>query len=146
MVVARFFNWPPTLELIGFPKDPIHNTIPDGPIDIGLPEYVDGWFSQARHLLHTAKAGGEKVFSSAYIVSTNGVKMNKIDYVIDCVLTPLWRNRNHIIPAVNNTTVRQAMQTLICYNGISHFLADQIVTDLTYTRYLRDASDINEFC
>lgn len=80
------------------------------------------------------KAMGHRVFNTAYVVSTCGVSMDKIDYVHDVV--EQVRNR-----AINPLSCERAFFDLRTINGLGSFLCGQIVADLKYTPYLEEAPD-----
>ena len=120
MVVARLFNWPDTLQTIGFPT-------------INYPALKEGW----RRRLKEQRENG-KVFTGAYLVSTNGVQMDKIDYILDRVLTPIWERGR--IPNVDET-LESYWKHLTQFDGLGSFMAGQVIADLKYTPVLKDASD-----
>lgn len=137
MVVARLFNWPPTLDLIGFPLSDFN-------------DIKEQW----RHKLKAYREQGNKVFTGAYLVSTNGVSMDKIDYVLDRVLTPIWergrsplegllafeRTENEI--NVRPDTLESYWKYLTQFDGLGSFMAGQVVADLKYVDpVLEHASD-----
>jgi hypothetical protein len=108
-IMARLFNRALTLRAIG----PI-----DGPLE-------------ESKLLQILEAGAAKVptpFNPAYIVSTNGVAMPKVKYLATRVLAPLVRNLSGCMP----TTCAGMAGTLLAYDGIGDFIANQVVTDLKY--------------
>jgi hypothetical protein len=120
MCIARLFNWPPTLDAMGYP-------VPYRP-------------KHLRDVVHGLKDAGDKVFSGAYIVSTNGVKMDKTDYLLDRVLAPLWAARADVRPIVGDT-LDSSHQRLSQHIGMGSFLAAQVVADLKYVRPLSKAVD-----
>lgn len=108
MVVARLLNRPETLCRI----DPL----PWRPA-----KFVD--------TLQGLMNKGEQVFSPAYIVSTNGMSMQKVPYLAEHVLSPLWAKRQSMRPRV--------METLASYHarlceeqGLGSFMAAQVVADV----------------
>ena len=116
MIVARLFNWPPTLDLIGFPLSDF---------DILRPI----WRSQ----LKACREQGNKVFTGAYLVSTNGVSMDKIDYILDRVLTPIWeRGRGPISEIAQRDNLESYWKYLTQFDGLGSFMAGQVVADLKY--------------
>jgi hypothetical protein len=122
MCVARFINWPDTLEAIGYP-------VP--------------W--QPKTVLKCLKgiaASDSKVFTGAYIVSTNGLSMDKAAYIVDRVLTPLWTARHRLRPVTGQTLAEYASLLLGCH-GLSGFMAGQVIADLKYATGspLRTAKD-----
>lgn len=95
--------------------------------------------------LELRKAAGKKNFNAAYIVSTNGLAMDKITYAIMHVLVPLWKARKAFRPkllTVGNTKAkdtRSRYETLDSWHsrlqqaqGLGSFMAAQIVADLKY--------------
>lgn len=125
MTVARLFNLPTTLEEIGFPVpwNPRRTTV----------------------RLAEIKEAGEKVFNSAYIVSTNGRKMEKVQYLTTEVLNPLWEDRLEIAPK-RGDHLQTFHARLSSYNGLGSFMAAQVVADLKYAdEQLKVAMDWNTF-
>jgi hypothetical protein len=128
MVVARLFNWPPTLQGLGYP-------VPFKP----------KWISS--HAFEI-QGDGEKLFSGAYIVSTNGNKMEKVPYLVERVLTPLWDDRNAIAGDIYGhpidawkPTLASVHAALMHYDGLGSFLAAQVIADLKYVKPLCLAAD-----
>jgi hypothetical protein len=117
MIVARMFNWPPSLEAIGYPVD-------------WKPGHVMAQLTARRQR-------GEKIFSSAYIVSTNGVEQSKLEYVVEA----LTGYRQMTDPPQAGDTLAVAHAKLASLNGLAGFMAGQVVADLKYTPLLAGASD-----
>lgn len=88
------------------------------------------------------KKRGEKNFNAAYIVSTNGLAMDKIDYITDNVLSILWSDRERLRPKAEDT-LDVYHRVLMTYDGLGSFLAAQVVADLKYVDGcpLKDAED-----
>lgn len=121
MLVARFLNDPETLDLIWCPHSK--------------------WRSaDALEALRERRAAGGRVFNPAYIVSTNGVSGDKLDYLFERVFNPAWERRNEVRPKYGEdlATFAARLRTL---NGISGFMAGQIIADLKYTPHLAAAHD-----
>lgn len=114
MLVARVFNNPKTLAEL--------------PIRWDAHRYAS--------VLHARADRGDRVFNPAYIVSTNGVAMNKVDYVVMRVLVPARMSKIH--PA---TTLSGFASQLMSLNGVSTFMAGQVIADIKYTALLNKASD-----
>jgi hypothetical protein len=130
MIVARLFNWPPTLDLIGFPERP-------------FPEVREFW---RRCLKDKRDNFNAKVFTGAYLVSTNGVSMDKIDYILDRVLTPIWiggQSPTHFESAWNHgpLSLEDYWTHLRQFDGLGSFMAGQVIADLKFTSDLKDAPD-----
>lgn len=78
---------------------------------------------------------GHKNFNAAYIVSTNGRAMNKVDYVVNYILTPLWKSHGFISDMIEGAdTLSDVHQLLMEYNGMASFMAAQVVADLKYAQ------------
>ena len=116
-VMARLFNNPATLEAIGFQEqwDPM-------------------WIKDCTDEI---KSYGNTVFNAAYIVSTNGRKMDKVEYLCTEVLPEAFRRNVNLGYAELEDTWRQ----LTSINGIGSFMGAQVVADLKYTRPFEKAAD-----
>lgn len=127
MVVARLFNLPNTLQAIGYP-------VPYQPIKI-------------YKATEAIRASGSNIFNGAYIVSTNGIKQDKVQYLVQRVLTPLWDDRKKITVAYQNhgSTLAHFHSVLQQYQGLGSFMAAQVVADLKYVGPLNNASDWHMF-
>ena len=122
MVVARLVNWPDTLERLT-------KTVFNGS---GKVRWLNLAFVSEMHL---RKAQGEKVFSGAYIVSTNGVTQDKAEYLMERVLTPLWNARSAIRPRFtsgDSDTLEAFHRRLMQFDGMGSFMAAQVVADIKY--------------
>ena len=75
---------------------------------------------------------GKTTFNAAYIVSTNGVKKDKLTYVIEDVLRPLEKGT----PAARECCCAIWGEWLRSFNGMGAFLTNQVITDMRYTTYL----------
>lgn len=111
-----------------------------------LPPPSDKW--SASTFLKKMKAREQKglrVFNPAYIVSTCGKVMNKIDYVEQYILSPAWQNRNHITSALAGSLENYAKILQREVYGISTFMAGQIIADLKYEAPLLGMLDWETF-
>lgn len=119
-VPMRLFNQAHTMQAIGW-LDPMK----------------EGWQKQIKAGVAKVAAKGLTPFNPAYIVSTNGVAMDKVDYLIERVIGNVAaRWRTHPKPGA------------LCYDwaewymesdGLGNFIANQIVTDLKYGPLNRSA-------
>lgn len=110
--IARFFNLPASLEPITkyvFSK-----------------RWGAGTAKKIKEILRKRKSAGETVFNGAYIVSTNGVKMDKLDAVIDNYVAPL------VYLKVSTDSMESCAMVLMESNGIGSFMAGQIVADMRW--------------
>lgn len=71
---------------------------------------------------------GSKVFNTAYVVSTCGESMDKVDYVARVV---------HEVAKIDvpRTSLREGFEALRTVNGLGSFLAGQVIADLKNDRY-----------
>ncbi len=110
MITARIFNLPSTLELIGQPEKHYFNT----------------WLGECLCKLNNLKIGNKKIWNGAYIISTAGQKMSKVDYCMDVIEKAV-----QILPELSNyTTLQFAHKALMKVNGLASFLAAQVIADL----------------
>jgi hypothetical protein len=126
MCVARFFNEPATLQVIGYPV----------PFDA---------VSNARMAkkLHRWDQAGNKVFNGAYIVSTNGISVKKTAYVWQN-LQDLWRARGRLRPTEEDTLNSYHMN-LGQMQGFGSFMTAQVIADIKYHKPLLHAKDWDTF-
>jgi hypothetical protein len=139
MIVARMFNYVPTLQALSL-------MVPDK------------WnATAAKQILNNRASFGEKIFTSAYMIRGPEHSGSKVDYVVDYTLTPLkeaeatflslFDGRHPINLPLEPTYILPTLQNvsrwLQQFHGIGPFLAYEIVTDLRHTRFLNAASDIN---
>lgn len=126
LVVARLFNNEEALTAI-FPY-----ILPFSPIKM-------------MRALHARANAGQKNFNAAYIVSTAGVAMDKVDYVIDRILIPAWERRKGVSASIQQRGELEFVhQTLMELNGLASFMAAQVVADLKYAHPAR-WSDFHSF-
>jgi hypothetical protein len=93
-----------------------------------------GGFSTLKQM----RADGETVFHTAYVVSTCGAKMDKLDYIQSLVARVIETE-------VPRTSCEDAYQALLKVPGMGTFLAAQVVADLKNDRYLAYAPDFETF-
>jgi hypothetical protein len=81
---------------------------------------------------------GNKVFNTAYVVSTCGKSMDKVDYVHSVVSNVEAR-------PISPLTCKAAFCDLRIVDGLGSFMCGQIVADLKYTAYLENTPDWHTF-
>lgn len=115
MIVARMFNLPSTLEELMQP--------------VGHPSELYIWLEHAGETLRGLKESGKTIWNSAYIVSTNGKKMDKITYCLSLL------EKVAMSPQVTYDckTLKEAHTELMKLEGLASFLAAQVVADLKNT-------------
>lgn len=124
MCIARLFNRPDSLTVIGYPV----------PFDI---------VRFARKIKNHRDAGG-KCFNPAYIVSTNGISIDKLQYVTHDVIHPLWKARDRLRP-VEGDTLTSFHMNLGQMQGFGSFMTAQVIADIKYHAPLLHASDWKTF-
>lgn len=129
--VARLINWQETLaELtpIVFPKEA------DGePADVWNPH-------EAVRIMQERKQRGEKVYTSAYMLTGSGAEAyegDKARLTIMGFITPIF-NRWPFDPS---DTLEKAYERLVGHPGCGPFIAQEIVQDLLMSSYLKDPAD-----
>jgi hypothetical protein len=125
IVLARMINYIPSLEEVVHYLD--HKT-PGDPLD------------EVGRCLKDRRTKGEKVFTSAYTISTCGRKVDKIDYVISVASDVKWMARTS---HPGDDTLETWHEWLMRVDGLGSFLAAQVVADLKNTEghALLDAPD-----
>lgn len=116
LLLARMINWPPSLQYLGFQAT---------------------WDADEHfRALDVYRMNGNKLFTGAYIISTNGKKMDKLEYVIS-VLDKAQRDWYNTTPVM--TTLADTHEALMGIEGVGSFLAAQVVADLKHTKQLSPA-------
>jgi len=124
MCVARLLNRPESLGVVGYP-------VPFNQVSFG-------------QLTKRFRDKGGKIFNPAYIVSTNGISIDKLAYLCHDVLTPLWKARERLRPK-DGDTLNSYHMLLGQMQGFGSFMSAQVVADLKYVEPLEDASDWWDF-
>ena len=111
MVLARMFNLPSTLDHLGFPFE----------WDLG--RMIDR--------VKEVRADGQKIFNGAYLITTCGVKMDKVEYVFRVAddarkLGFEWLRRR-------SDSLENMHRQLTTVKGLGDFLAGQVIADLKNT-------------
>lgn len=126
MLVARFINWPDTLEALGYP--------------------AFQWDPKAfLRIMAELKASKKKVYTGAYMVRADREHADKAAYQEAVVFTPMWNARERLRPKKGDTLNSYHM-LLGQFHGLGSFMAAQIVADLKYcSQPLIDAVDWSTF-
>jgi hypothetical protein len=129
MVIARLFNLPSTLSFI-------HNAM--------FARKKVAWAADImkQQLLHLRQGSKGPIFNGAYIVSTNGRAMDKVEYLLQCVLLPMYADAERLRPTKHDT-LASFHARLMEYDGMGSFMAAQVVADLKNTtgQVLANATD-----
>ena len=122
LAVARLLNLPASLAAVGYP----------------VPWHVEKF----KRTLQRRRQQNENNFNAAYIVSTNGRAMDKVDYVADVVLAPLWQQRATVRSILSTSRTLQGVHAaLLQFQGLGSFMSAQIIADLKYVAPLNKAID-----
>jgi hypothetical protein len=106
-----------------------------------FPTFTPWNAAEVRSILKRYRSCGGRVFNPAYIISTNGVSMDKIDFVVDIV------DAVHEHVTINDAgSLAEAAADLMIVKGVGSFMAGQIVADLKHTPLLADAPDWWTWC
>lgn len=114
ILLARLINNVPTLEAM------LYYMQMGGDL-----KRVRTWLKEARQL--------GPIFGNAYTVSTNGRSMDKVDYIIDHVVRPA-QDYGPTRDSVWLSSLGVACGMLCRLNGVSNFMAGQIIADLKNTQ------------
>lgn len=128
IVLARMINYIPSLEELLASSWPV--------------------YGEAAQCLKERRGRGEKVFTSAYTISTCGQRMDKLDYVLEVVAECrgdawAWEDCVGQFPREWDGTLADAHIALTSVKGLGSFLAAQVIADLknTHGHALQDAPD-----
>jgi len=123
IVAARIFNWPPTLEQFKLQWFPVSQP--------SLNERLKEW------------GAGNKTWGNAYVITTHGQKMSKVDFCVNLLQEAEEKLRER--PPLR--TCQEFWTYLQRIDGIGSFLAAQVVADLKHTagHVLAGASDFRGF-
>lgn len=148
LAIARFINWPPTLQRLIESPD-------------GWP--ADGRFSPERMtmVLEDWKKSGQKVETGAYMIRAESdpkkewYNWSKQRYVSEVVLGRPWRDRELVVKFLqpNPFKLSDAWEAFSGkwelfgkdWVGWGPFMVGQVVADLRHTRYLREAPDVGKW-
>jgi hypothetical protein len=125
LISARIFNYIPVLEELQQPVE-THN-----------------WLEHIEEVLRARKLKGEKVWGSAYMITTHGKQIDKITYYLEM----FKRISKQPLITAHCNTLKEAHSALMRIEGLSSFLCAQVVADLKNTpeHHLAQAEDWWEF-
>ena len=110
IVAARLFNWPSTLEKIKF--------------DIVPSPHTNLW-----KILKDLQESRTKIWGGAYLITTHGRKMGKIDYCVELIDSVM-----KMTPATCQPNCEDYWHWFKRVDGLGSFLSAQIVADLKNTK------------
>ncbi len=133
--IARLINWPPSLDYL----------MKEGVIPRRISEWDEDKFKTTFQVF---KERGEKTFTGAYMLY-NGSRTERNaepkTFFTGFSVTLLIRHTNDLRLAVASRSLAKTSEVIQRVEGISTFLAGQIVADLTYLRgpgSMYDATDL----
>jgi hypothetical protein len=115
VIVARFLNWPETLEDIG--------GCIDKPQDVA-------------RLLEMRVDEFKKVWGNAYVVTTHGLRMGKVDYLCERILPPLYEalgGGQWFMAYKAPPLLADHHKRFMRFEGLASFMAAQVIADLKNT-------------
>jgi hypothetical protein len=117
----RLFNWIPTYQAVGF-------------VEHWDRAYMEG-------IVRARRDQKMKIFTGAHMLSGT-LGGDKIHQIVDICIDKLWVNRQNLVP-VPSSSLQGAFQRFCSKSpGFGPFIAYEVITDLRWTRYLKDAPDI----
>jgi hypothetical protein len=92
------------------------------------------WAQNFKSVISIRQAAGELIYNSAYIVSTNGRKMIKHEYLLAEVFKPAWLARGRIEGTMGykGITLANLHEELTTIMGLGSFMAGQVINDLKH--------------
>ena len=123
MCVARFVNWPATLEQLGYP-------VPWKPLKF-------------LSVMQERRAAGQQSYSAAYMIRALPGRpgMRKEEYLAEFVFGPLWEKRKKGLRPRPGDSLKFYHDVLQNQYGLGSFMAGQVVVDLKYVEPLKSAAD-----
>jgi hypothetical protein len=126
MVLSRLLNEPPTLAFMSDYREFWEEWLPGV-----LGDRLKAWRDK-----------GNRVFNPAYIVTTCGKKMDKVDYILQVA-----GDVNKLRRPQFGDSLQSYWYCLTTVDGLgAGFLAAQVIADLKYTPLLRSALDWEDWC
>jgi hypothetical protein len=120
MVLARFLNWPETLDYLDATKG------------IPSPEVIHKWLVARAELVKC------KIWGNAYVITSHGLKMPKVAYLCERVLPAAYEllgaGRWQGAYALGPNTLAARHAQLMQLEGLGSFLAAQVIADLKNTK------------
>lgn len=134
-ILGRVINHPPTLDAL---------------VDAGVDFRSKPQSARVLALFNKLKGTQGQLVTGAYIVNTvfprgfeNRGDGTKAAYIANCLLPELWEHQEHLAEGLNSGSFRECIQSMKVVHGIATFMANQAAVDLTYTRWLSQAKDID---
>lgn len=116
MCFARLFNFVPTLELVG---DPCLLT---WDLEEAMGKITERSFSQ------------EKVWGNAYVVTTHGIPISKLEYA-HRILNDIWVQKRALHNSIRACrTLAEAFAIINRFEGFGSFMSAQVIADLKNTQ------------
>lgn len=108
-------------------------------------------YNQAKtwKLFQSIKESKEKLVTGAYIVNTlfpkdhAKVDGSKGDYIANFFIPQVWANRTMLQKYLRTGSFEETLTGMTCIHGVGRFIGNQAVVDLSYTKHLNKAKDLN---
>lgn len=85
---------------------------------------------KVRATLKDRRAQGLTIYGAAYMIGTQGNAGDKVDFLLDKVLAPLWENRNKF--PINEHSLAVTHEWLVGHYAVGSFTGAQILADWKY--------------
>ena len=121
MIIARTVNHVDTLRAIGFPVNGFHD-----------------YLENARVVMKNRRAAKQQVWTGAYLVSTNGHSVDKVDYILDRVWMPFYEKGR---APEEGETLAHYHAYLMNFDGLGSFMAGQVIADIKFSSVMAKAQD-----
>lgn len=93
-------------------------------------------------ILYTRQLLGHPIFTGAHMI-TGTLGGDKIHQVFETCFLPLWERRKELEPQPGDTLEKAFKRLCGKVPGYGPFISYEVISDLRWTRYLKNASDIN---
>lgn len=100
-------------------------------------------------LFQEIKARGDRLVTGAYICNTifpkdvERIDGTKGDYIANFFIPTVWKHRKELQEGMKTGSFQQSIDAMKKMHGIASFIGNQAVVDLSYTKHLCNAKDLN---
>ena len=133
-LIGRVINHPPTLSAL---------------LSAGIDFKTKPNAAKTWSVFDSIRKSGEKLVTGAYIVNTifpkdaPRIDGSKADYLANFLIPLAWEMRKELNAGLDSGSFRQTIDAFKKVHGIGAFIGNQAAVDLTYTKWLKKAPDID---
>lgn len=137
-LLGRLINWSPTLI-----------KLQEAGINFESAPNTKKAFDLFKKIIYNDGGKKEKLVTGAYIVNTVFPRDfpkkdgSKADFIANFFLQEVWSKRKILSDALKTNSFKEMLDAYCQIHGVGRFIANQAAVDLTYTKHLRSAKDIN---